>query len=68
MKKVGIVNYEINNLRSVKHAVIKQGYDCLIINEPELISKVDIIILPGVGAFKEAMINLRNKGLDQSII
>ncbi len=57
MKKplAGIINISINNILSIKRALEYIGYNTLIINEYENIEKFDLIVLPGVGAFKEAM-------------
>ena len=68
MIKVGIVDYQLNNLKSVNHAVIKQDYDSIILTEPEMFESVDMIILPGVGAYSQAMKNLKEKNLDEAIV
>ena len=68
MIKVGIVDYQINNLKSVNHAVIKQGYDSIILTDPEMFESVDMIVLPGVGAYSQAMKNLKEKNLDEAIV
>ena len=68
MIKVGIVDYQLNNLKSVNHAVIKQGYESIILTEPEMFESVDMIILPGVGAYSQAMKNLKEKNLDEATV
>ncbi len=55
---IGIIDYGMGNLKSVKNALDKLSIDCVITNDKEVIKSVDALILPGVGAFKEAMDNL----------
>ncbi len=52
---IGIVDYGRGNLRSVEKALEKLGYEAMIMTEPEEVSRVKGIILPGVGAFADAM-------------
>jgi len=61
MKKISILNYGCGNLLSLERAVQKVGKDAKIISTPEEIDKSDLIILPGVGAFKNAMNLLNSK-------
>lgn len=58
---VGIINYGMGNLASVVNALAYLGYTPHIITKPDELEKVDVIILPGVGAFGEAMANLRER-------
>lgn len=64
---IGILNYGMGNITSVYNALQKIGLPAKVIYEPEEISKFDQIILPGVGAFKQAMQNLGEKGLDAAL-
>ncbi len=48
---VGIIDYGVGNLMSVRSASIKCGADVFCSSDPDRISKADAIILPGVGAF-----------------
>lgn len=52
---IGIVDYGRGNLRSVEKALEKLGFKAEIINTPQQIREVKGIILPGVGAFADAM-------------
>ena len=61
---IAIIDYAINNLRSVEKAFQSLGVDVLATNAPEEIRKADKIVLPGVGAFADAMSNLKAKNLD----
>lgn len=60
---IGIVNYGIaGNIHSIKKAIEKAGGKTLVINKPEQFNSVDKIVLPGVGSFKDAMLELENDG------
>jgi len=61
---IAIIDYAINNLRSVEKAFQSLGVDVLATNAPEEIRKADKMVLPGVGAFADAMSNLKAKNLD----
>ena len=56
---VAIIDYKMGNLRSVQKAFQKIGCDAIITNEKELIQNASKIVLPGVGAFKDGMKNLK---------
>jgi len=61
---VAIVDYGMGNLHSVSKAVERLGYECLVTGEAEQILAADSVVLPGVGAFGDAMEHLRESGLD----
>ena len=61
MRKISILNYGCGNLLSLERAVKEVGHDVKIISSHKDIKKSDFIILPGVGAFKNAMELLENK-------
>ncbi len=60
---IGIVDYHLNNLRSVQKAFEKVGSSAFISDKPEELRKADKLVLPGVGAFGQAMENLSSLGL-----
>lgn len=64
---IAIIDYGMGNLHSVQTAVAKLGYDVAVTSDPERILAADGAILPGVGAFGDAMNNLRKTGLDQAV-
>ena len=64
---VAIVDYEAGNLFSVKHACTSVGLDPVVVNRPKDITKATALILPGVGAFGNAMETLRRLDLVQSL-
>ena len=60
---VVVVDYGMGNLHSVSKAVERLGYECLVTSEAEQILTANSVILPGVGAFGDAMEHLRESGL-----
>lgn len=60
---IGIVDYHLNNLRSVQKAFEKVGSSAFISDRPEELRTADKLVLPGVGAFGQAMQNLNTLGL-----
>jgi imidazole glycerol-phosphate synthase subunit HisH len=65
--KVVIIDYQLGNLFSVKQACEYLGYEAEVSSEPEALLKADFAILPGVGAFADAMSNLDKTGLTTAI-
>ncbi|MFL0250373.1 imidazole glycerol phosphate synthase subunit HisH [Clostridium neuense] len=68
MKKLAIVDYGMGNLRSVQKAFEFIGAEPLITSKIEEIKNSDAIVLPGVGAFPDAMKNLSELGLDKVML
>jgi glutamine amidotransferase len=64
---IAIIDYGLGNLASVKNALLKLGYDAMIVSRPEEILQAEKVVLPGVGAFADAIGNIRSLGLDQVI-
>lgn len=60
---VAIVDFGLGNLFSVKRAVEYVGAQAMVTSEPSTIHDADGLILPGVGAFGDAMANLQKRGL-----
>lgn len=58
--RVMIIDYGMGNLLSVRRAFEKCGAMTEIVNDPKLLNGASHIILPGVGAFKDGMANLRS--------
>lgn len=61
--RVAIVDYGMGNLFSVKHACKRVGLMAFVTSTPTEIESADAVIVPGVGAFGDAMDALRAKGL-----
>jgi len=64
---IGIVDYKMGNLASVRKALEYIHRECRITDDPEFIASCDALILPGVGAFAPAMEALKDKGLDAAV-
>ena len=64
---IAIIDYDAGNIKSVEKALQKLGQEVVVTRDAEVILGADKVILPGVGAFGDAMANLRNYGLDQVI-
>jgi glutamine amidotransferase len=67
MAPITIVDYGMANLRSVQKAFEKIGHKAVITSQPEAVADADKLVLPGVGAFKDAIARLRETGLDDAI-
>ena len=65
---IAIIDYKAGNLFSVKNAFDKLGIDSIITSDVKIIKNADKLLLPGVGAFENAMNNLRGMGLNNVII
>ena len=65
---IAIIDYGMGNLHSVSKAVERLGYEALVTSDPEEIMAADGAILPGVGAFGDAMEHLREANLHDVVI
>ncbi len=57
---IAIVNYNMGNIKSVENAFRKIGAEIKVTSDPEVINSSSAIVLPGVGAFKDAINNLKD--------
>ena len=64
---VAIIDYQMSNLHSVQAACSRVGLTSVITSDPKQILSANLAILPGVGAFGEAMQHLSKSGLDDCI-
>ena len=64
MGKIAVIDYGMGNLHSVSKAVERLGSEALVTSREEEILAADGVILPGVGAFGDAMKLIRESGLD----
>jgi len=64
---IAIVDYNMGNLRSVENAFKKIGKDAIIEKDPNKLKDYDRLVLPGVGAFGDAMEHLKKSGLDEAL-
>jgi len=65
---IAIVDYGMGNLRSVHKGFERVGFQTIVTQDPGVIRKASGLVLPGVGAFKKAMENLKEQGLVDPII
>ena len=68
MAGIVIVDYGMANLRSVQKAFERVGAKAEITSDPEAVAASDKLVLPGVGAFRDAIARLRETGLDEPIV
>lgn len=60
---IGIIDYGLSNLACVQAAVGRLGFETLVGGTPDVVERATKIILPGVGAFGDAMRNMRDRDL-----
>ena len=65
MNRVAIIDYGMCNLDSIARAVEECGGDACVTHRSEDIESASRVILPGVGAYPDAMHNLRERDLDK---
>jgi glutamine amidotransferase len=65
---IGIIDYGMGNLRSVQMGFARVGAEARIIHLPAEVANASKLVLPGVGAFADAIANLRQLGLDAPIV
>src|SRR5450755_4374900 len=68
MQRILIVDYGMANLRSVQKAFEKMGFVADISGDPNRLAEADKMVLPGVGAFRDAIARLREEGLIEPIL
>ena len=64
---IAIIDYDAGNIKSVEKALVSLGEDCIVTRDAETILGADKVILPGVGAFGDAMEKLHRFGLVEVI-
>ncbi len=64
---IAIVDYHMGNLASVRNAFDLLGEKVVVESDPDKLASYDRIILPGVGAFGDAMEHLKTRGMDEAV-
>lgn len=64
---IAVVDYGMGNLRSVQKALEYVGLDACLTSDSSVIKTADALVLPGVGAFRDCMDNLKRLELEESI-
>ena len=65
---IAIIDYDAGNIKSVEKALEKLGEETCITRDKEILLNADKVILPGVGAFGDAMAKLRDSGLVPTLL
>ena len=65
---VAIVDYGVGNLFSLRSSLAAIGEEALVTGDAARLRAADRVILPGVGAFGDAAVRLRQSGLDQALL
>lgn len=65
--KIAVIDYGMGNLRSVLNALSQVGAGCDLVSEPAALNGYGKVVLPGVGAFGEAIANLRRLGMADAL-
>src|SRR5438034_4534947 len=65
---ITVVDYKLNNLRSIENTLRRLGHDVEVTSDPGKVRAATKLILPGVGAFRDAMANLSEFGLIEPFI
>lgn len=68
MEKITIVDYGMGNIWSVASAFKYIGYEVILSSNPADVLRAKALVLPGVGSFRRAMVELRSKNLDVAIL
>jgi glutamine amidotransferase len=65
--RIALVDYGAGNLRSVAKALERSGLAVDVTEDPSAVARADGVVLPGVGAFADAVTALRESGLEQAV-
>ena len=64
---IAIIDYDAGNIRSVENALIALGEEVVITRDPEILLQAEKVILPGVGAFGDAMVDVIHQIVEKKI-
>ena len=64
---IAVVDYGVNNLRSVVRALAARGHPATLTGDPDRVRSADRIVMPGVGHFGQATANLTRTGLGEAL-
>lgn len=68
VSQVALVDYGAGNLRSVAKALERSGLAVDVTSDPSALRRAGAVVLPGVGAFRDARASLAAKGLDDAVL
>ena len=68
--RIGVIDYGMGNLHSASKALehVAPDADVIVSSDPEVLRKVDRVVLPGVGAIRDCMGEIRRLGFDQLVM
>ena len=64
---IAVVDYGVNNLKSVVRALAAGGHQATLTADPEVVRRADRVLLPGVGNFGQGSRTLRDTGLGPAV-
>jgi glutamine amidotransferase len=64
--RAALVDYGAGNLRSVAKALERSGFSVDVTSDPAVVARADGVVLPGVGAFRDAVERLRGSGIEDA--
>lgn len=64
---IAIIDYGMGNLRSVQKGFETVGWEAVVVDKPEAVDRAAGVVLPGVGAFADAMRNLRETRMAEAV-
>ncbi len=64
---ITIIDYGMGNLRSVQKGFERVGFNAEVTSDPAVVAKAERLVLPGVGAFRDCIHNLREGGFVEPI-
>jgi len=65
---IAIIDYGMGNLRSVQKGFERVGHAAVVTNDPAELARADKVVLPGVGAFEDAIAELRRRDLVKPVL
>ena len=65
---IAIIDYGMGNLRSVQKGLEKVGHEAVVTSDPAVVGQADKVVLPGVGAFEDAMAELHRRKMVQPVL
>lgn len=67
MSTIAIIDYTMGNLASLRNSFDKIGARAVVVSDPDAVASYDKVLLPGVGAFGDAMNHLRSSGMGEAV-
>lgn len=64
---IAVIDYGLGNIKNIQRAINRLGFNAILTDSPNDIKAADIIILPGVGHFKDAMQAIKKRGLKSTL-